>query len=285
MAEQVNHLRDALADRAYLSGMSEWAAGTLHNVRNGLNPVSVVAWRLRQLFDAVWLKNVKTALEEHERPDVSADRREKLKAYVFACAPRMLSTTEEAKDLSRQIDEANTAVLDIMTEFEKYTRQESKLEPVDLRPLVEDVSKTALQQSPNKIELILPVESATVFGNRTILRQVLSNILLNAVEAIEGQGRPGRIVAALKTLDGAAGGVRLSISDNGEGLAPDRLKAIFERGVSSRQHKKGGLGLHWCANAMDVLGGSICAESDGPGQGATFVLRIPTKETNLKQAA
>ena len=62
-------------------------------------------------------------------------------------------------------------------------------------------------------------------------------------------------------------------------------EAIFRRGVSTRNRATGGLGLHWCANAVKVMGGSIRAESDGPGLGATIILELPKYENKLKEAA
>ena len=56
---------------------------------------------------------------------------------------------------------------------------------------------------------------------------------------------------------------------------------MFERGFSTRAMKSGGLGLHWCANAMLAMGGSLRLESDGGGLGARAVLTLaaPAVET------
>ena len=62
--------------------------------------------------------------------------------------------------------------------------------------------------------------------------------------------------------------------DQGEGFDPDRNKKLFERGYSSRKEKSGGLGLHWCANALTLMNGKLALESDGPGLGATAVITL-----------
>ena len=285
MADQVNHLRDMLADSSYKSGMSEWAAGTLHNVRNGLNPVTVAAWRLNQLFDPAWLDNVKTALDDYERADVPAERREKLKDYLIASAARILPSAEEVKELAKQIEAANKSVLDITTEFEKHARREAELEPIDLLPLVKEVANSVVQAHSKSIGLEVAGVPGCIVANKTILRQVLTNIFINATEAMDSCSKKCQIVVALRDHPGNSSRLSLSISDNGEGIAPDRLKSIFERGHSSRTHRSGGLGLHWCANAMNAMGGSINAYSRGEGHGATFTLTLKTTNTISKEAA
>ena len=79
--------------------------------------------------------------------------------------------------------------------------------------------------------------------------------------------------------------VRLTVADDGDGIASDRLVQIFERGHSSRTHKKGGFGLHWCANTLTGMGGRISVSSDGPGKGATFHVFLPAAKGSVEEAA
>ena len=59
------------------------------------------------------------------------------------------------------------------------------------------------------------------------------------------------------------------------GIAPEAMASLFQRGFSTKQEKKGGIGLHWCANSVIAMNGKIHATSDGAGQGATFHLLLP----------
>lgn len=285
MANQVNHLRDALADSAYLSGISEWASGTLHNVRNGLSPVGTLTWQIRELFEPVWMRNLKTAVDECKSAGTPPERRAKLETYVLSSASRFLETAEKAKQLSGRIDDTSKAVVEIVSQFEEHSRHETKLEPIDLLAIVVEVSKTPLRTEAGEVDIVMPSETVMVMGNRTVLRQIISNIFLNAAEAIESQGCRGSIRVELSAEAEPAAAIKLAIADNGEGLAPEQLKTIFQRGVSTRPDRKGGLGLHWCANAITMLGGTIQAESQGPGQGATFVLRFVAAKSVIQEAA
>ena len=285
MADQINHFRDALADSAYMSGLSEWAAGTLHNVRNGLAPVTVTTWQVEQLFDAAWVRNVEAAAAEHADTATSDERRGKLNTFLVGSAARLADAAKQTTDLTGKINGASKAVLDMVSEFERYAHRKTELEAVDLLPLIKATAASTIGVLAKDTELVLPKASATINGNGVILRQIISNIFVNAVEAIESQQRPGRITVTITADDDHAGFTRVAISDNGEGLAPDRLAEIFRRGVSTRHHRSGGLGLHWCANAVKVLGGSIRAESGGPGRGATIILELANIEPAKKEAA
>ncbi len=285
MAEQVNQLRDALADSAYMSGLSEWAAGTLHNVRNGLAPVTATTWQVQQLFDGAWLKNIETAAREHSDDVTAPDRREKLNAFLVGSASRFVDAAKKTTDLTTKINDASQAVLDIVVEFESYAHRKTELEPVDLLPLIKSVASSAIDVQLTNTQLVLPTTTSIITGNEVILRQVVSNILVNAAEAIASQERTGRIEVSIMPNDHNPAFTRIAISDNGEGLEHTQLDAIFRRGVSTRNRASGGLGLHWCSNAVKVLGGTIRAESAGLGLGATFILDFPTHDAKLKEAA
>ena len=285
MADQVNHLRDALADSAYMSGLSEWAAGTLHNVRNGLIPVATTTWQVEQLFDTAWLKNVETALAEHADAATATDRRTKLNAFLVGSAGRFVESAKRTTDLTGKINRASQSVLDMVTEFERYAHRKTEIETVDVLPLLKATVVSTIADRGNDVELALPAESATVLGNSIILRQIVSNIVVNALEAMADQPHRARIEVSIAEPANKAGYTQVRISDNGEGLASDRLTSIFQRGVSSRKGRSGGLGLHWCANAAKVLGGTIHAESAGPGWGTTIVIELTSTETREKQAA
>ena len=61
------------------------------------------------------------------------------------------------------------------------------------------------------------------------------------------------------------GRVEIAIRDDGEGFDAADAPDLFQRGFSTRAHKSGGLGLHWCANSMTAMEGSLRLESDGSG--------------------
>ena len=116
-----------------------------------------------------------------------------------------------------------------------------------------------------------------VTGLRSILFQVVTNLLVNAVESIARRGETdGRIEVSANavTRDGTAM-VDLCVSDNGVGLEDAELLQIFQRHYSTKQGRGHGIGLHWCASVVASMGGSIYAISEGRNRGATLHLLLP----------
>jgi len=68
--------------------------------------------------------------------------------------------------------------------------------------------------------------------------------------------------------------VQMSVKDNGVGIPAENMTLIFNHGFTTRE-KGHGFGLHSCALAAKEMGGTLNVHSDGPGQGATFILELP----------
>lgn len=285
MADQVNYLRDALADSAYMSGLSEWAAGTLHNVRNGMAPVTAGAWQIEKLYDKSWVENIEAAALEYEGRDTEPERRQKLNAYLVGSVKGLVASAKHTAGIVQGVKDASKSVLEMMSEFERYAHRKTEIEDVDLLPLIQTCVGSVSGRTAKSIDVVLPKATALVKGNGVILRQVVSNVLINAIEAMEFRDSGGRIEVAFTAKDVEPGFTEIRFTDNGEGLRADQLESIFKRGVSTRSHRTGGLGLHWCANAVAVLGGKIRMESSGPGLGATVVIVLPNFEATTMEAA
>jgi signal transduction histidine kinase len=65
-------------------------------------------------------------------------------------------------------------------------------------------------------------------------------------------------------------------TDDGAGIAPEDLGRIFDKGFSTKpSSSNSGIGLHWCANTIQALGGAMRADSAGPGHGASIYVTLP----------
>jgi signal transduction histidine kinase len=113
----------------------------------------------------------------------------------------------------------------------------------------------------------------TVLGDPDELRIAVGNVLDNAVKYSRGNVR---IHVEMKTRNHD---VLMRISDEGVGIPPGDLKRIFKRffrtGRARTKVKGTGLGLFIVRNILRKHGGSVVAESEGEGKGATFTLRLP----------
>jgi two-component system, NtrC family, sensor kinase len=109
-------------------------------------------------------------------------------------------------------------------------------------------------------------------GDAHQLQQVFLNILNNAYDAVRDTGRPARIEIKTTNLGGV---VEVLFRDNGYGISfPER---IFDPFFTTKEIGKGtGLGLSICYGIVREHGGEILCHNNAGGEGATFVVRLPT---------
>jgi PAS domain S-box-containing protein len=158
------------------------------------------------------------------------------------------------------------------------------MQPVDLRSVAESAMESqrlAAQTKGVKLELQPAVEPVTVVGDAGRLQQVVLNLVSNAVKFTPGGGQ----VEIWVEIEGGEAQVR--VRDSGEGIAPEFLPYVFDRfrqadGTSTRKHSGLGLGLAIVRHVIELHGGSAFASSDGKGQGATFVVRLPLAASNAE---
>ncbi|HEY6462913.1 MAG TPA: ATP-binding protein, partial [Polyangiaceae bacterium] len=108
------------------------------------------------------------------------------------------------------------------------------------------------------------------------LQQVIVNLLTNALRHTP---RDGRVTVRGERCDG---GVRIRVEDTGAGIAAEHLPFIFDRfrqvdGSTTRAHGGLGLGLAIVRHLVEAHGGSVVANSDGEGRGATFTITLPVR--------
>jgi signal transduction histidine kinase len=126
---------------------------------------------------------------------------------------------------------------------------------------------------------------------RLTLRQVLENLLLNAAEAVSAGGRARGVIAVSATLQAPAedphsGLLQIELRDDGIGIPAENLPRLFERGFSTKSRaNNSGIGLHWCATVLSMLGGGLIADSAGTGHGARMRLSLPCLSRRRPYAA
>jgi signal transduction histidine kinase len=111
-----------------------------------------------------------------------------------------------------------------------------------------------------------------VYGNRSQLQEVVSNLLVNAVEAMAATSDRDRMFRVKTELRGRKA-VAVVVQDSGPGIDKDRLGGIFTAFVSTKPHGMG-LGLAMCRMIINYHGGKFIALSDGKN-GASFEFVLP----------
>jgi len=148
---------------------------------------------------------------------------------------------------------------------------------VDLKSVIEDAVSTTsplVRERGVQLTLELPEAVPPVGADRDRLLQVMLNLVSNAVKFCDPDA--GRIGIALHALPGA---LRVDVSDNGAGIAPEHQEVIFEKfrqvGDTLTAKPQGtGLGLPISRRIVEHFGGTLWVQST-PGQGSTFSFTLP----------
>ena len=286
MALQANHLRDAIADSCYLSGMSQWAATTLHNLRNGMSPISAVLWQLERIYDAEWLDNIERSLKLHNSGTTCPDQRKMLNAYLIENISRLLEASKKTRDFTHRMERTHIAMVQQVSSFESYTRNESELEPIELLPVLKDASEAATNSGKESLEFLLPARPAVVNASRILLRQIMFNLFAHARdEAFKSPHGSRNVQVTIVDEDCETSALELRISFSGRRLSPVEIRNAFGLQVPITSAKNRSLGLHWCANALQQIGGSMQLANTGAGNDITMIISLQRHQQKLREAA
>lgn len=183
-----------------------------------------------------------------------------------------------AELIGRQVTHM-TCLVDDLLDVSRVTTGKIRL---DLKPMVVNEvvehAVEAMRPTVHGYGLSLDVELTpihmTVSGDATRLTQVLVNLLTNAAKYTPS---PGNIRVSLSAEEDQA---VLKVVDTGIGLPPELVERVFEPFVQAERalaRSEGGLGigLTLVRSVVDLHGGTVTAQSDGPGRGAIFTMRLP----------
>ena len=273
MLAQLEGLREQVEAQGFALGRSESAVAVMHNVRNALTPISTILSQGIAQPPPIDRATVARALAELGEADCSAERRARLAAFTTAAFAAEAEARERMRGDLRVGREAMAQILDIIGQQQQQAHERPPLEPCDLGDIVARNAAIARYADTASIAFSFPAGRYHARANRVILSQVIGNLFGNAAEAIAATGRgSGSIGVSIHTADGQ---VIVQIRDDGEGFAAATGPMLFRRGFSKRAHKSGGFGLHWCANAMIAMDGTLRLDSEGPGRGAVATLTLP----------
>ena len=224
------------------------AAAIAHEIRNPLNYINLTLDHLRSSF-----------------------------------APEDPSKRETFERLANQLKSEVARINRHITDFLKYSRPSAlELEPLELHAQAEDAMRViAGQAAESGIKTSLQEENKVplVVADKESLRSVFTNLLINSLEAMDGEGGSIGITLSAEPPDR----VRVEITDTGRGIAPEDIAKIFEPYYSTKETGTG-LGLAIVKKAIDDHGGSISVSSKQDG-GTTFTIILLTQPEGGKAEA
>jgi signal transduction histidine kinase len=230
------HERRQLEEAEKLAALGEMLSGIAHELNN---PLSVLAGQ------AVLLEE--TATDE-------ATRRRAL--HIAEQAERCARTVRSFLDLARErpLEQGAVDLADVLSEAIEMTR--SEWEPAGVR-----IDRTDAE-APHVVR-----------GDADRLRQVVVNLIVNAVQAMAGNARPSCVTLSSEA-DAALGVARLTVADTGPGVPAELRERIFQPFFSTKGSGGSGIGLALCRRIVATHGGRINVEAPSGG-GAAFIVELP----------
>jgi signal transduction histidine kinase/ActR/RegA family two-component response regulator len=201
---------------------------------------------------------------------------------------------DDQRDLARTVRDSGESLLTIINDILDFSKVEAgKLDvesaPFELRECIGSaVELVRHRASEKKLQFVVAIAADvphTVKGDSTRLRQILLNLLSNALKFTE----QGEVRLTVEKL--ASDQLHFAVKDNGIGLTPEGMAKLFQsfsQADSSTTRKYGGtgLGLVISKRLAEIMGGTMTAESEGAGKGCTFRFHIRAEAlTTLAQAA
>jgi two-component system sensor histidine kinase PilS (NtrC family) len=244
---QVKALEERARRRETLAAIGELSAGIAHEIRNCLNPISGSVEVLQ--------RELKVTGENARLIDLVIRESERLDAFI-----------RELLDYARE--------------------RPARLEQIECGPFLNEVADLARRHpsatARKRITVAVPDEPVVVQIDTEQMKQVLMNLVINALEAIDEDGaveirlRPGRERSGSRRPGGSEWVSCVEVQDTGCGIPPEELGTMFEPFFSTKRGGTG-LGLAIASRIVERHGGVLEAEST-PGSGTTMRLWIPQSE-------
>lgn len=200
------------------------------------------------------------------------------------------ATPNEIAIIQRQLDHMVRLIDDLLDVSRitrgKITLKKESLRLADIVDRAVEVASPLLEQRRHRLHVDADPD-ARCHGDPVRLSQVVANLLTNAAKYT----MPGGDIT-VRATHGADGAAIIEVCDNGAGIPPDRLDSIFEPfyrldGETKQAHGGLGIGLALVRSLVNLHGGTVRADSAGPGCGSTFdrAARIPAESRGGGHAA
>lgn len=238
--DDVTTLIEAQRDAAW----SEVARRLAHEIKNPLTPIQLSAERLRH-------------------------------KYLGTMQPKDAEVLDRA---THTIVQQVESLKKLVGAFSNYARMPSiQLEPVDLNRVINEVLELYRTAGAAKLLVRLDPQAPRIEGDVGRLRQLLHNLIKNALEATAGTGQ-ARVTVSTRCMEEAACRyVEMRVRDSGPGIPEEILGHLFEPYVTTKP-KGTGLGLAIVKKIVEEHGGIVWAENTAPA-GASVVVRLPVMKT------
>lgn len=276
-------MNERLVEASRWAGKAEVATAVLHNVGNALNSVNTSAAVLAGMVESLSVPGLVKAsrLLDAHADDLSRYLSEDpagrhLPAYVSELA-RVLEAERESALAELSALLLNIEHIKAIVRMQQ-THARAKVDisrDVAVKDVVEDALKvcgSSLRRHGIALHREFGEPSRMTTDRHKVI-QILVNLLGNAKDALVDSARDNRSIVVRIGAEGDSY-VTVSVIDTGCGIAREDIDKVFSYGFTTKTEGHG-FGLHSSAVTAIELGGSLVAQSEGPGRGATFILKVP----------
>ncbi len=280
---KLQEMHGQLVEASRVAGMAEVATSILHNVGNVLNSAnvscSVVSDKIRnsRIVNVTKLADLLKDNAADLPGFLASPKGRQWPAYLAGLATHLAAEREEMLGELQSLATNIEHIKEIVAAQQSYARTAGVIESVHLPDLVEDalnMHKGAMGRHSVKIIRQFSDTPPVLVDKHKVL-QILINLLHNSKYAVD-EGCPPEKQVTVRVEKNGGNTVRVSVIDNGVGIPKEHLSRIFEHGFTTRKGGHG-FGLHSGALTARELGGTLTAQSEGLGKGATFVLELPVE--------
>jgi signal transduction histidine kinase len=238
-----NSLDESRRPRIF-SSIDELASGIAHEINN---PLAIITQ------EAVWIQRLLKGL-----------------TIETGGAKAIEDCLDSSIEIQRQVDRCNLIVQKLLSMARELN---VVIQQIDINEITKSVYDIVIRESSAsniRVNLSLDPYAPSILSDAPLLRQVLLNIVMNAIQAIGANGEIN-----LRTKSQNKSWVDIEIQDDGCGICEENLEKIFLPFFSTKQETQGtGLGLAICRGIVEKLGGYITVTSK-PNLGTIFTVRLP----------
>jgi signal transduction histidine kinase len=261
--EALKESQQQLQQAQKMEALGTLVAGVAHEINN---PINLIMYNL-PLIQKIWSDFLPVLMEQRKIfPDQKfggftyeflEDNLPQLVADMDMAANRVAKIVSDLKNFSKQSNVAEKSALQVNTAVKNALR----------------LAQTTLRKSRVQIELELAEDLPLVQGNLQSIEQIILNIIINAIQAIDHENGIIRIRSGFQKKDGR---IIVAISDNGCGISVAVADKLFLPFVTDKQEEGGtGLGLSVTYGLVQAHGGDISFETRKE-KGTTFTISMPT---------
>lgn len=286
IAENLKRTQRQFTDAAHHAGMAEVASSVLHNVGNTLNSVSISAEiihkTLRESQSVQVMERIAALLAQHQ-DDLGDflchdERGKKIPPVLGQTHQRLQQMISDMELEVRHLRQNIFAVSEVLAAHAEHTRARSFFETRELDYLVHEVLRIQTEKLKDlNIILTKQIDANPIMQiEKAKFIQIMINLINNACDALLAHDTLEERRLDLRSSFLGKDHIQLEIKDNGIGIAAEHLTRIFTYGFTTRPEGRG-FGLHFCANAVAEMKGTIRAMSPGHKGGSCFILELPIR--------